>query len=150
MIRFATATDIQNIVVLEQRCFLDNQAYSAKQLTYLINKANGCCLVETSGKTIRGFIMLLFRRGTRVAGIETIGVDPSLRNMGIGKELIRAAENEILKRGMKQIRLEVSVGNIPAVQLYQRAGYSIIALLKEYYKFEHYGSYDAYRMIKIL
>lgn len=150
MIRVATANDIHGIFVLEQKCFLDNQAYSAKQLTYLINKANSCCLVEISEQIIRGFIIVLFRRGTQVAGIETIGVDPTFQHKGIGKELINAAENEIVKRGIKQIRLEVSVGNTPAVQLYQKSGYIIMSLLKDYYKFEHCGSHDAYRMKKTI
>lgn len=150
IIRDATANDIQGIFALEKKCFPDNQAYSAKQLTYLIKKANSSCLVETSEKIICGFIIVLFRRGTKVAGIETIGVDPIFQHKGIGKKLIKAAENEILKRGIKQIRLEVSVGNTPAVQLYQKSGYIIMSLLKDYYKFEHYGSQDAYRMKKTL
>ncbi len=150
MIRDATANDIHDIFVLEQKCFLDNQAYSAKQLTYLIKKANSCCLVETSEKIICGFIIVLFRRGTKVAGIETIGIDPNFQRKGIGKKLIKTAENEILKRGIKKIRLEVSVGNTPAVKLYQKSGYIITSLLKDYYRFEHYGSYDAYRMKKII
>ncbi len=150
MIRDATANDIKGIIELEQKCFIDTLAYSAKQLTYLITKAHSSCLVETCDEIIRGFIIVLFRRGTNVAGIETINVDPNYQNKGIGKKLIKAAEDEILKRDIKQIRLEVSVGNTPAVQLYMKAGFNITSLLKEYYTLEHYGSRDAYRMKKTI
>lgn len=147
-IREATDDDIQQIIALENKCFLEEHAYSAKQLTYLIKEANSCCLVETDSETIRGLIIILFKRGTKVAGIETVNVDPSFQNKGIGKRLIQAAETEALNRSMKHIRLEVSVGNISAIKVYEKSGYAITGLLKGYYTFDHYGSKDAYRMKK--
>lgn len=147
-IREAMDDDIPQIIALEKRCFLEEHAYSAKQLTYLIKEANSCCLVEIDGETIRGLIIILFKRGTKVAGIETVNVDPSFQNKGIGKRMIQAAETEALKRSMKHIRLEVSVGNISAIKVYEKSGYTITGLLEGYYKFDHFGSKDAYRMKK--
>jgi len=147
-IREATDKDIPNIIALEKKCFLEEHAYSAKQLTYLIKEANSCCLVETYGELIRGLIIILFKRGTKVAGIETVNVDPAFQNKGIGKQLIKAAEIEALNKGMKHIRLEVSVGNTQAIKVYEKSGYVITGLLKDYYQFDHFGSKDAYRMKK--
>jgi ribosomal protein S18 acetylase RimI-like enzyme len=53
-------------------------------------------------------------------------------------------------RFIKKIRLEVSIGNISAINLYERLGFKKIALLKEYYNYKQYKTYDAFRMVKEL
>jgi len=150
VIRTATEKDIPEIVKLENKCFLETQAYSEYQIWYLVKKANSCCLVETYGDIVRGCIILLFRRGSKVAGVETVNVDPLFQNKGIGRQLIQAGEAEARKRLMNTIRLEVSIGNTHAIRMYQRSGYTITGLLQDYYQFDHSGSRDAYRMKKSL
>ena len=44
------------------------------------------------------FIIILYRKGTRVAGIETINVDPAYRKQGVGLRLLNAAEEDHTKK----------------------------------------------------
>ena len=149
-IREATAQDLKEIIDLENRCFNQDHAYSAKQLTYLITKAHSYTLVYVNKEKIHGFLILLFRKGSVVSGVETINVDPVVQKKGIGKKLMLAAEQEARKQGMREIRLEVSIGNAAAILLYEKLGYVITALLTSYYQTDHFGSKDAYRMKKKL
>jgi ribosomal protein S18 acetylase RimI-like enzyme len=149
-IRIATPDDLQRIVELENLCFPKEHAYSRRQLRYLLIKANSTVLVETTGALVRGFLIILYRRGTAVAGIETINVDPVFRKKGIGLRLLSTAEEHSRKKGIHKIRLEVAITNQAAIQLYEHAGFQKIMLLKKYYHYDHEGSPDAYRMVKEL
>ena len=149
-IRIASPDDFERIVALENLCFPKELAYTRRQLCYLLMKANSTILVETTETLIRGFIIILYRRGTTVAGIETLNVDPIYRKKGIGLRLLSATEKLLRKKGMYKIRLEVSTTNHAAIKLYENAGFKKIALLKKYYYYEHEGSRDAIRMVKEL
>jgi len=149
-IRTANPDDFERIVELENFCFPKEYAYSRRQLRYLLTKANSTVLVETAGSLIRGFIIILYRRGTTVAGVETINVDPTFQKRGIGQRLLSAAENHLRKRKIRKIRLEVSITNQAAIALYEHAGFKKIALLKNYYLYDHDDSRDAIKMIKEL
>ncbi len=150
VVRKATHIDLPNIIKLERACFRDELAYSPKQLKYLITRANSNCLVETYEDEIRGFLIVLYKKGTGVAGIETINVDYSHRGKGIAKKLLSSSEEDMFSKGIRKIRLEVSMGNTAAINLYQKSGYRITSILKDYYYFEHFGTHDAYRMVKEL
>ncbi|KYK31544.1 MAG: hypothetical protein AYK22_02300 [Thermoplasmatales archaeon SG8-52-3] len=147
-IRKITINDLDSIVELERKCFNRFIAYTPKQLKYLITIANSNCLAEIINEKLRGFIIVLYNRRSKVAGIETLNVDPLFQGNGIGKKLIKAAEEDMYTMYIKKIRLEVSVGNISAIKLYERLGFIKIALLKEYYTYKQYSSYDAFRMVK--
>ena len=149
-IRIATPDDFERIVELENLCFSKEQAYTRRQLHYLLIKANSTVLVETTGTFVRGFLIILYRRGTTVAGIETINIDPEHRKKGIGLRLLSTAEERLRKKGIRKIRLEVSIFNNAAIKLYEHAGFQKTILLKKYYYYNHEGSRDAYRMIKEL
>jgi [ribosomal protein S18]-alanine N-acetyltransferase len=149
-IRTATPDDFERIVALEKICFPKELAYTRRQLRYLLTRANSNVLIEKTGTTLRGFIIILYRRGTKVAGVETINVDPVYRKKGIGHRLLTAAEERIRKKGIHKIRLEVAITNQAAIKLYEHAGFQKTMLLKKYYHYDHDGSYDAYRMVKEL
>lgn len=150
VVREATLSDFERIVELEHLCFPKDLAYSRRQLLYLLTKANSTVLVETKRGIIRGFIIILYRRGTRVAGVETINVDPKYRKEGVGLRLLSAAESSIRHKGMQRIRLEVSLANLAALAFYEKAGFKKSGCLKNYYFYDHDGSRDAMRMIKEL
>jgi len=149
-IRKVSLDDFERIIELENTCFTSELAYKRRQLRYLLTKANSTVFVETTNTIVRGFIIILYRKGTRVAGIETINVDPAFRKQGVGLRLLNAAEEDIRKKGMHKIRLEVSTTNHAAIMLYENWGFKKIAFLKNYYLYDHDDSRDAIRMIKEL
>jgi ribosomal protein S18 acetylase RimI-like enzyme len=85
-----------------------------------------------------------------VAAIETLDVDPRFHGQGIGLRLLKAGEEEVIASGMKSIRLEVSINNLPALRLYEKAGYRTTAFLPYYYLNQHNETRHAYRMVKRL
>mgnify|MGYP001591145720 CR=1 FL=1 len=149
-IRTATPDDLPGIITLENKCFPGTIAYTPQQLCYLLTKANSTVLVETHCDLVRGFIIILYRRGSTTAGIETIDVDPDARRHGIARRLLTAAEDDMHARHITRVRLEVSTQNTPAIGLYQHAGYTTTELLHNYYTYKHHGSRDAFRMTKDL
>lgn len=150
IIRRITINDLSGIIKLERKCFNKYIAYTPRQLKYLITIANSNCLADTLNEKIRGFVIVLYRNGKNVAGIETLNVDPKFRGNGIGRKLMNAAEEDMYSRFIKKIRLEVSVGNISAIKLYEKLGFKKIALVQNYYSYKQYRTYDAYRMVKEL
>jgi len=150
IIRRANAHDIEVISEIEKACFSGLTAYSKRQLAYLIQKANSTALVETENCTVRGFIIVTYRKGSLIGNVETFDVDPRFRNLSVGISLLAAAEEDMKQRGMKFAQLEVSEGNEPAINLYQKAGYTIKQRLVGFYRFEHNGTCDAIRLVKPL
>lgn len=150
IIRKATTNDLNGIIKIEKKCFNDYLAYTPRQLEYLLIKANSYCLIETFKDSIRGFILVLYKRNSQIAGIETLNVDPVHQGKGIGKKLLNAAEIEMISNNIKKIRLEVSTGNQRAIKLYEKLGFRKIGILNNYYRYNHHDSYDAFRLVKIL
>ncbi|HII85142.1 TPA: GNAT family N-acetyltransferase [Candidatus Bathyarchaeota archaeon] len=150
LIRRAKADDIEVISQIERTCFPGLTAYSKRHLAYLILKANSSTLVETENSTLHGFIIITYHKRSRIGNVETIDVDPSFQKQGVGLRLLAAAEEDMKEHGMKFSQLEVSEGNHAAIKLYQKAGYTIKQKLADYYQFEHNGSCNAIRMIRVL
>jgi ribosomal-protein-alanine acetyltransferase len=149
-IRKASVADFEDIFELEKKCFLGELSYSRRQMKYLLTKAHRTFLVETRNGTLRGFIIILYRKDSTVAGLETIDVDPTSQKQGIGLRLLKAAEQGMIHKGIKKIRLEVSTSNHAAITLYKKEGFKIISCIKDYYLYNHEGSRDALKMIKEL
>lgn len=149
-IRTIEDSDLDEIIKLEKKCFNNYLAYTPTQLKYLVTKANSSCLLESELDVTRGFIIVLYKINSDIAGVETLNVDPIHQGKGIGKKLLKAAEKEMLSEGINKIRLEVLTGNQRAINLYEKSGFRKTTFLKKYYRYEHNGSYDAYRLIKVL
>jgi ribosomal protein S18 acetylase RimI-like enzyme len=146
----ATADHIQALFEIEQRCFPGKTSYSKQQLKHLALHANSTCLVERQGSVIRAFLIVTYRGGSLTGHIETIDVDPTFQNQGIGLKLLRAAETDMRHRGMHCSQLELSEGNKAAFKLYRKAGYKFKEKIEGYYRYEHNGSRNAIRMVKAL
>ncbi len=149
-IRRALPDDLGAMVTLENICFPSHCAYSKQQLRYLSTQANGRCFVNEKDDHLRGFIIVLFRKGSCAAMIETLDVDPRCRGTGVGLSLLQAAEQEVRRRGVTKIMLEVSALNYPARRLYEKFGFVTTRYIRDYYLYAHQGTRDAIKMIKIL
>ncbi len=81
--------------------------------------------------------------------ILTICIMPESRQKGLGMKWLGYLFNYAHTHNMTRIFLEVSVQNIPALRLYQKAGFVEIGRRKNYYK-THTGYVDALCMEKII
>lgn len=66
----------------------------------------------------------------RVALI-SMWVAPEARGAGVGNALIEAVESWALDAGAERLTLAVKVGNTPAIELYQRHGFSLNPVLAD-------------------
>lgn len=143
-IRPANTEDIDALVGLE-KLFPASDQFSRDNWRRLL-KANGATLVATHKGQVCGAILVLFRKGSKIARIYTLSVSPDMRGKGVGPALLSAADEEGRRRGCLETRLEVRESNTPAISLYERHGYSVMARATQYYP----GGEDALRMSKAL
>ena len=143
MIRPAIERDIDALLPIEHRCFhhdrltrLDfHRALKAKSATLLVAEEGGAVL---------GYALLKVRG--RQAHLESLAVDPDARRLGLGRTLLKAAEEACVARGALHMRLEIREDNPAAYALYQSLGYRQHGTWLEYYEDES----DALQLRKAL
>lgn len=146
MIRPAQMSDLAALLRIEERSFATDRL-SQRSFRYLLSRANAATLVEEDGNgEIRGYAMVLFSRGTSLARLYSIAVDPDHRGKGLGTALLRAAEDAARARDAAYMRLEVRVDDPATQALYRREGYRKFAVQHHYYD----DDVDAIRMEKTL
>lgn len=65
--------------------------------------------------------------------ITNIAVAPNYQGQGWGKFLLRSVMDEMKKRGMERMTLEVRLSNNPAQAMYRRLGFAAQGVRKGYY-----------------
>jgi ribosomal protein S18 acetylase RimI-like enzyme len=81
------------------------------------------------GDRLMGFVTLV--RETRIkekhkASVYGMYVDPVARGEGVGRKLIeRVIDTARRVRGLRQVRLAVVEGNLPALRLYENVGFKV-------------------------
>lgn len=63
-----------------------------------------------------------------------IGVERALQRRGLGRRLLEALAAEVRDRGAVVMHLEVRAGNVPALALYERSGFTRRGLRRGYYR----------------
>jgi len=87
---------------------------------------------STEPVSILGF--LVAHRGSKGEGhIITIDVLPTFRRSGVGRSLLRAAEDRLGASNCDAVRLETAVDNRAALSFYKRQGYFIEGAITQYY-----------------
>lgn len=97
--------------------------------------------VYSDAKEIIGFILynLIYDR----MELNYIYINPLKRHQGLANELMEAMIQDGINNQVKNITLEVNVGNEVAISLYSKYGFSICATRKGYY-----NGQDGYLMIR--
>ena len=67
------------------------------------------------------------------ADILNIGIDPDFKRQGYGTGLINHLIEELRKRNISEILLEVRAANKSAIQFYNKQGFEKISVRKNYY-----------------
>jgi len=146
MIRPAGLADIPALVAIENRSFTSDRL-SRRSFRYLLTRGHAETVVVTGDDgDIRGYAMVLFSRGTSLARLYSIAVDPVHRGKGLGTELLHAAEDAARRHGAAYMRLEVREDDPATQRLYEKEGYRKFAVEHHYYE----DDVDAIRMERSL
>lgn len=135
--------DLETIYEIELECF-GGDAYPKYLFEYMLEKKYTVFLKAVVDNVIAGFILATYQ--SRECTILTINVRKAYRNMGVGSILLKTLENEIVKKNVEKILLQVEVSNRVAVEFYLKRGYMISRLIKNYYGLGR----DAYEAFKKL
>jgi len=143
-IRQFDAKDFPALFKLDQKCFPPGIAYSKTMLKHFMAQPGAECLVAMNGNEIVAF--LLTEENPPLGHVMTLDVAEEHRRKGIGSFLLRESESNLRFRGVRTMLLETATTNEAGVAFWQRHGYRIEAVLKNYYP----GHLDAYEMRKRL
>lgn len=131
---------------LDQRCFVDGEAYSRDTFEYLLTSPDSISYraVMTDGAMV-GFIVGIIEPDA-TGHITTLGVAPEHRRRGIANRMMDKAEDGFRRRHVRLVRLEVRSINSGAQRLYRSLGYTVTQRLPRYYS----NGGDGLLMIKAL
>ncbi len=152
-----TPADLDEIILLERRCFKDpwtrrmylTDLTENELATYLVVRwpaANGEWRMVNGGLqaiTLQpptsnlqspilayGGLWLMYDE----AHIGTVASHPDWRGCGLGQWLMLALLDAAMARGARLSTLEVRAGNQPAQQLYRKLGYEVAGVRARYYR----------------
>ena len=125
-----TSIEIPSVLSIEEQ----NSDYPWSQLqftTSIENSNNLCYCLSFNGRTIGYLISML---AVDTVDILNIGIDPDYKRQGYGTALLNHLIEELKKRNIREIFLEVRAANKSAIQFYKKQGFKEISVRKNYYK----------------
>jgi len=67
------------------------------------------------------------------ASLFNIAVDPAFQRRGLGRQLLQHLIDELIKRDVLTLWLEVRASNLPAIALYEHLGFNQVSRRPNYY-----------------
>lgn len=142
--------DFETLYAIDQLCYAPEIAYSRAELRwYLAMRGAGCWVAENVGAKrvaakIAGFLVAT-SRGAH-GHILTIDVLEKFRRAKVASSLLRRAEAELAKGGVREMWLETATDNDGAIAFWRNRGYVTRGRLPHYYP----NGVDAFAMSKTL
>lgn len=132
-VRPLTVSQLDECWRLDQRCFVDGEAYSRETFEYLLTARESVSYrAVTLGGTMVGFVIGLVEPD-HTGHVTTVGVAPDHRRRHLAKRLMSEVEEGFRHRNVRLVRLEVRSLNTAAQKLYQSLGYTVTQRLPKYY-----------------
>src|SRR6267154_4992719 len=132
-LRPLTISQIDECWRLDQRCFVDGEAYSRDTFEYLLTATESVAYrVVTANASMVGFVIGLIEPD-HTGHVTTVGVAPDHRRRQLATRLMMKVEEGFRRRNVRLVRLEVRSLNASAQQLYLSLGYTITQRLPKYY-----------------
>lgn len=145
-VRPLTVAQLDECWRLDQRCFVDGEAYNRDTFEYLLTAPESVSYrAVTQGGTMVGFIVGLVEPD-HTGHITTLGVAPEHRRRRIAHKMLEKVEDGFRRRDVRLVRLEVRSINSGAQQLYRNLGYTVTQRLPRYYS----NGGDGLLMVKAL
>ncbi|MGD8416238.1 MAG: GNAT family N-acetyltransferase [Pseudomonadales bacterium] len=132
-LRPGTLADLPSVESIEKASFSGDQL-SRRSLRHLFSRAHALNLVAEREGRVVGYISLLLRRGSDIARVYSLAVDPAARGERIGARLLAEAERMAGRAECARMRLEVRADNGAAIHRYLEAGYVQFAMAPGYYE----------------
>ena len=133
---------IDKIIEIEKQSIKVN-TLSESEIKEISKNKNYQIFVCKFNDEVVGFVIAQI---TDEVNIVSIAVLKDFRNLGLGGGLIKKVEKFAKHSGIKTISLEVSKNNITAYLLYQKCGFTLRRVRKNYYA----DKSDCFEMIKTL
>ena len=131
IVRAAADEDLTEISALQTRTFTN--PWSAESMRWELANTDVARLyvMRCEGRVI-GYCAcwLLFDEWH----INSIAIDPDWRRHGLGSHLLRVVGRELVAAGATMATLEVRRSNVAALTLYNRLGFAVEAVRKDYYE----------------
>jgi len=134
--------DLNDLMVIEESCF-GVDAFSRRQMLYLMTRSKGCFLVAKHNGELAGYIVLITSRRHNTGRIYSIAVAKQHRGKSIAKTLLEKAIDYTRNAALKAIFLEVRTDNEAAISLYKKKEFVKRSLKLSYYE----DGADAYSMV---
>jgi ribosomal protein S18 acetylase RimI-like enzyme len=132
-IRLARPDDIDALCAIENAAF-ETDRISRRSFRQLIERETAETLVAPIDERLGGYAMVLFRKGSGVARLYSIATAPDRAGRGLGRALLKAAEEAAFEHDRLMLRLEVREDNPRAIALYEQSGYRRIGRETDYYE----------------
>lgn len=132
-IRPAAEEDLSKIIELEKKCYPFPWTLEAFRMEFTKPFSNFLVLTDDeTDSVIAGYIVywLMFDE----CHILNVATDPEWRGLGFAEKLIRQAINSALRKDAKKVFLEVRKSNAGAIALYQKLGFFIDHIKKNFYE----------------
>ncbi len=132
-IRPLTISQLDECWKLDQRCFVDGEAYSCETFEYLLTAPESVSYrAVTPGGIMVGFVIGLVEPD-HTGHVTTVGVAPEHRRQQLARRLMLQVEEGFRRRSVRIVRLEVRSLNTAAQKVYEKLGYTITQRLPKYY-----------------
>lgn len=132
-VRPLTISQLDECWHLDQRCFVDGEAYSRETFEYLLTATESVSYrAVSSGGVMVGFVIGLVEPD-HTGHVTTVGVAPEHRRRHLGKRLMLQVEEGFRRRNVRLVRLEVRSLNTAAQKVYENLGYTVTQRLPKYY-----------------
>ena len=145
-VRRAAASDLDDLIDLEQRSFSSDRLSRAQYRRHLDSDSALVLVASANHHLFLGSAVLFFRKRSAVARLYSLATRPGARGQGVGAALLEAAAVTARRRGSRALRLEVRTDNAAAIGLYERHGFRRIGRYARYYG----DGTDAWRYEKTL
>ncbi len=129
----ATLGDVDELAEMEKLLFHTDQC-SRKSFRHLIRRGTVLLARHAGEHNIAGYGIFLTRKNSSKLRIYSLGVLPTERKSGLGRQLVEMLEEIARKNGCTAVTLEVDSHNTAAIALYRKNGFHQYGFRPGYYQ----------------